>query len=60
MRLEIMRGHAGCALYLNDTRIAGPRHNGMMRLEQVFHLDAGDIQALRSVIKEEADAHDGR
>jgi predicted nucleic acid-binding Zn-ribbon protein len=30
LKIEVCKGQAGLALYVNDTRIAGPSHNGRM------------------------------
>ncbi len=30
LKIEVCRGQAGLALYVNDTRVAGVRHNGLM------------------------------
>lgn len=30
MKIEVCKGQAGLALYVDDTRVAGPRHNGLM------------------------------
>jgi hypothetical protein len=31
LKIEVCEGQIGLALYVNDTRIAGPRHNGRMK-----------------------------
>lgn len=30
LKIEVCKGQAGLALYVDDTRVAGPRHNGAM------------------------------
>lgn len=30
MKIEVCKGHTGLALYVDDERVAGPRHNGQM------------------------------
>lgn len=44
IRLELCRGLAGDALYLADYRIAGPRHNGVMRTIQSWELRPEDVR----------------
>ena len=52
MKVEIIQGPEGAALYVNDTRVAGPKPWGGGKSIAVFELDGAATDRLRDAIDE--------
>lgn len=52
MRIEVCKGIAGLALYVNDERICGPRHNGRMETVLSGAVDAVTRSQAEALLRE--------